>query len=192
MVWDPKRSDLRPDAFDVLEHDAPVVPAEVALAVLRPFFEHDDVDLAFDDDRVSLEDIEIGISESSTFLAVDWRAVLVEELSTIEAQLAALGVECRVTPGDRGDDCGATVEIRGKSADVRYRPADEGADFDEVIAGLNRLVTGTAQYRRVRRSRGSDTYEYAVLPTPTWAGLDARHPVLLGALFEPIDTRPPQ
>ena len=176
--WDKALNDLGEVDIDDFDYDEPFIPAVAAAEVLE-LFVGDDVDVD-DAEAASVEDIIEALTDSGRGLAVDWRAALDEVLATIKKQLSMLDVTLSFTVTE--DGCSASVQCDGRSLDVKYRPSDND-DFDRVVSRLNALTDSRIEYRRLRSSVGSDTWEYALATPSDWSRLESRYPRLSHALF---------
>lgn len=178
--WDKARNDLGEVDLEDFDYDDPFIPAAAAAEFLRPFFDGD-MDVGVDGvEEASVGDLIDALSESGRGLAVDWRAVLAEELSAVKKQLSPLGVTLSYSAAE--DGCTASLQCNEQSAEVKYRPSDDD-DFDLVMSRLNALAAGRVEYRRLRSSVGSDTWEYALARPSDWSQLYSTYPRLSEALF---------
>jgi hypothetical protein len=132
------------------------------------------------DDGFRQVDFEGVLGESRSILTADWREWLQDAVDTITGQLEELGIEVAADLGEDGNE--GVVEIGGKSARIKFVPADDD-DFDRVIEAINRLIAETARYRMFRSCEGSDGWSYAVLKNEDWQTLETASGATVRLLF---------
>jgi hypothetical protein len=127
--------------------------------------------------QVDLEDV---LAESSSALRVDWRDSLEETVETIAEQLSEFELDAEPDLDEEGEQ--GTLRIGGKIAHVKYVPEDEDI-FDDVIAGINRLIASKARYRKFRNSEGTDGWAYGLLSHQDWQALQSAAGSSVALLF---------
>src|SRR5262245_31593113 len=125
-------------------------------------------------------DFEGVLGESGSVLTVDWQEWLQDAVDTITGQLEELGIEATADLGEDGNE--GVIQIDGKSARIKYVPADDD-DFDRVIDAVNRLIGETARYRKFRSCEGSDGWSYGVLKNEHWQALETAAGATVRLLF---------
>ena len=133
-----------------------------------------------------LSDLETLLSDSRDVLAVDWRDALSDAIDVMVAQLEAVGFKASADLDDEGR--AGELRVDGEAVPVKYVPADHD-DFDEIIAAVNPLIGGAAQYRKFRSSEGSDGWWYAILPLQTWERLQVEAARSMDLLFTDVGAR---
>jgi hypothetical protein len=120
------------------------------------------------------------LGESRSVLTADWRGWLQDAVATVSQQLEDLGIEAAADLGEDGNE--GVIQIAGKSARIKFVPADED-DFDRVIEAINQLIAETARYRKFRSCQGSDGWSYAVLKNDDWHALESAAGATVRLLF---------
>ena len=127
-----------------------------------------------------LEDFNEVLFDSPFVLIVDWRDELQEDLEFVQAMMHRLGVTLEVHIGEEDND--GFVSCGAKLAAVAYTPND-GPDFDEVIAALQRVVPPHVEFRSCPGFEGSDGWCYAAQHRDVWAELDREAPLVIDHYF---------
>lgn len=99
-------------------------------------------------------------SESPLFCVIDWRGVLEEELQNIGRILEQF--EIQMDYKLNSDYVSGRVLCDGKSAAVRYCPADDGADIDEILLAVQKVIPDRIRILASRYNEGSDTSCYLI------------------------------
>ena len=131
------------------------------------------------DDGFRWGDFEDVLHTSPLILGVDWREWLHDSIDTVIEQLAACDITATAELGDDGER--GSVSVNDGSEQIKYVPNDED-DFDAVIASINRLIAGRAEYRKLNSCEGSDGWSY-VLPVDQWTDLSESVPQTVNLVF---------
>jgi hypothetical protein len=115
--------------------------------------------------QVDFEEI---LAQSDLVLTVDWRAWLQEVVEEIVGQLEKLGFAATAELDEEGN--AGTFTIGAATLPIKYTPND-GPDFCEVIAAVNRLLGQSARYLKFRSCEGTDGWQFAVLKRSDWQEL---------------------
>ena len=132
------------------------------------------------DDGFRHVDFEGILNESDSVLMVDWRGWLQDAVDVILRQLEDIGITAAADLGEDGNE--GVLQVAGQSARIKFVPTDDD-DFDRVIAEVNCLIAGTAQYRKFHSCKGSDGWSYAVLKTEDWQTLESAAGATVKLLF---------
>lgn len=134
------------------------------------------------DDGFRLVDFEEVLATSPLVFTVDWREWLQDAADTISSQLDSFDIAAVIDLGEDGEH--GTIEIGSGQEQIKYVPND-GDNFDQVIAAVNRLIAGRAHYSKFRSCEGSDSWQYALLGDDTWRDLQMAVPETIALLFFP-------
>jgi hypothetical protein len=167
------------------DREKTIVPLDDAHAIFAAFGigpENSEYQRWRRDDGFPLVDFEGVLHVSQQVLSVDWREWLQDALETVASQLDSVGIALVVDLDDEGEQ--GEICIAGRRERVKYVPNDED-DFADVIAAINRLIAGQAEYRMFRSCIGSDGWWYGFLTSDQWRELEGEVSRTLELLFMP-------
>jgi len=123
-------------------------------------------------------------SESPLFCVIDWRGVLEEELQSISRILEQF--EIQMDYKLNSDYVSGRVLCDGKSAAVRYCPADDGADIDEILLAVQNVIPERIRILASRDNGGGDTSCYIFQSRKSLGSLGADAKRVIQQYFEPF------
>lgn len=122
--------------------------------------------------------------ENPFFYGIDWRAVLEEELKILSKVLQRLQVQLDYDLNS--DYVSGRVHCDGKSAKVRYCPADDGADANAVLLAIRKVIPDRIQILALRGNGGSDTVFYLIQSREVFESLSTEAKAVIDDDFEPL------
>ena len=113
------------------------------------------------DDGFRWLDLETVLANSPLVFQIDWRESLQDAIDAAANQLDSFGIA--LDANFDADGTQGTLSIDDNTDKIKYVPNDDD-DFDAVIASINRLIEGNAEYRKFKSCEGTDGWQYGVLP----------------------------